>query len=468
MTVIVVAVFAFAGTRSPDTRSTDDRVFALSGQLKCLQCVGESVAASQAPLATQFRTEIRKQVDTGATDQEVLDYFVRRYGDQVLLTPPSSGAGALVWVLPVLVVGIVAIALGLGFSRRRAAPAGPVPTTVPATGSVAVGVPAAASSAGGPATAGPVGARAPAPRWRGPAIAGVLLVFVVLTGLLVARGSGSRGSNTMTGGSGAGADLGQQLAACQPLAMRTPAKAIPCYDKILGREPDNVEALTYRGWANVRAGNASAGSADLERAVQLNPKYPDARVFRAIVAANGGDFAKASGELALFYANRPSRMATQIVQSEGLERKIFFGLMSAPTRQCWQGAAGSGSSGAIDQAFLTALGACLDGVLAATPADRDARLSRALAHVGPDVKDPAAARALVNGLLADNPADADALALAVSLDIAAGNHDAAAAGLDRLDSLPRGPAAFLIGDPATLREALSAARKAEIPNPGGG
>ena len=250
--------------------------------------------------------------------------------------------------------------------------------------------------------------------------------------------------------------------------MREPAAAIECYDDILATSPDNLEALTYRGWAHVRADDEAAGVADLQQAVDLDPDYADARVFLAVVASNNGAFTTAAEELAAFWANDPSEAAVAVVQAEGLDRKVFFGVMSPATRTCWQQAARGGGEGAIDQAFLDELGACLDGVLAAAPEDPDARLSRALAHVGPERSDPAAARLLLEGLLSEDADDADALALLTSLDIAAQDLESAGRRLDRLEDLPRGPAAFLIGDAATLRAAYAAAREASLPNPDGG
>lgn len=116
--VVVVAVVVGAGS-PPRTGVSDERLFAIAGRLKCLQCVGESVAASQAPLAVQFRQQIRDQMERGDTDDEILNFFAQRYGQQVLLTPPSSGIGGLVWVLPVVGVAAAVLLLVATFRRWR-------------------------------------------------------------------------------------------------------------------------------------------------------------------------------------------------------------------------------------------------------------------------------------------------------------------------------------------------------------
>ncbi len=117
MAVVVLVAVVLGARSAPKTGASDERLFAIAGRLKCLQCVGESVAASQAPLAVQFRQEIRDRMEQGSTDDEILNFFAQRYGQEVLLTPPSSGVGGLVWVIPVVAVAAAALLLGATFRR---------------------------------------------------------------------------------------------------------------------------------------------------------------------------------------------------------------------------------------------------------------------------------------------------------------------------------------------------------------
>lgn len=470
MAAVVLGVLVFAGGVPDSQRSEESRAQSLGEQLKCLQCAGESVAASQAPLAQQFRDEIQRQLDQGATDAQIRDWFVDRYGEQVLLDPPSSGLSVLIWVLPALALAAAVIGLWFAFGRWRSAgeltsstvgavsrsPAAEVESAQAAEVGVTEDEGAGRAEVGEAdvdATGVPV--RPGGPRWRVPVVVAGLVAFAGLATWLVVWASSDRGEGELTGG-GSGPDAG--IGACQALMRTEPDEAVACFDDLLAEDPDDVEALTYRGWAHIRGEDVSKGRADLQRAVDLAPDAADPHVFLAVAAADEGDFAQAASELTQFWSNDPSEVAISVVQSEGLERKVFFGLMSPPTRDCWQSAAAGGADGPIDQEFLDDLGSCLDRVMKADPTDRDARLSRALAHVGPDSADPRAARELLQGLLEENPDDADALALVVSLDLAAGDLDAAEASLERLERLPRGTGAFLIGDAPTLRRVLQARR----------
>ena len=117
--IVVVAIVLGAGS-APKTGDSDERLFSIAARLKCLQCVGESVASSQSSYAVQFRDEIRKQMRQGGTDDEILNFFADSYGQEVLLTPPSSGIGGLVWVVPVVVVAGAVLVLAGTFRRWRA------------------------------------------------------------------------------------------------------------------------------------------------------------------------------------------------------------------------------------------------------------------------------------------------------------------------------------------------------------
>jgi cytochrome c-type biogenesis protein CcmH len=92
-------------------------VLAVAETIKCPTCRSQSAADSDAPASQAIRAEILRRIDAGDSDDEIRDYFASRYGEQILLTPRSSGAVGLVWILPV--VGLVAAAAGLTWAFLR-------------------------------------------------------------------------------------------------------------------------------------------------------------------------------------------------------------------------------------------------------------------------------------------------------------------------------------------------------------
>jgi cytochrome c-type biogenesis protein CcmH len=101
----------------------ETRARALSGELRCLVCQNESIDDSEAPLARDIRILIRERIGKGESNDAVRDYLVSRYGDFILLKPPFKPGTLLLWLSPVLTLGLgVAAAL---YARRRAPSATP-------------------------------------------------------------------------------------------------------------------------------------------------------------------------------------------------------------------------------------------------------------------------------------------------------------------------------------------------------
>jgi cytochrome c-type biogenesis protein CcmH len=107
----------------------ETRARQLSAELRCLVCQNQSIDDSDAPLARDLRLVVRDKLKGGATDQEVRDFLVARYGEFVLLKPSFSGKNIILWLAPfaVLLAGGAVVWIN---ARRRAATAGaPTPLT---------------------------------------------------------------------------------------------------------------------------------------------------------------------------------------------------------------------------------------------------------------------------------------------------------------------------------------------------
>jgi cytochrome c-type biogenesis protein CcmH len=73
-------------------------------------CQNETLADSNAPLAKDLRKKIALQITAGASDKEILNYLINRYGDFILYKPRLMSATYLLWFSPVglLLLGIFA------------------------------------------------------------------------------------------------------------------------------------------------------------------------------------------------------------------------------------------------------------------------------------------------------------------------------------------------------------------------
>lgn len=111
LSAIIAALPAAAvepGERLKDP-ALEKRARALSADLRCLVCQNQSIDDSDAPLARDLRLLVRRRLQAGDSDRDVLDYVVARYGEFVLLRPPFNARTILLWLSPLLVLlGVLA------------------------------------------------------------------------------------------------------------------------------------------------------------------------------------------------------------------------------------------------------------------------------------------------------------------------------------------------------------------------
>ena len=119
---ILGSIWLYVLLASPPQQTLDQRVHDVASQLKCLVCQGESVADSPATLSQQMRVIIRQQLQSGKSEQEVIQYFVSRYGDRILFSPPWQGLTLLAWLVPIalLLGGIMLLFFVLRSWRTQA------------------------------------------------------------------------------------------------------------------------------------------------------------------------------------------------------------------------------------------------------------------------------------------------------------------------------------------------------------
>jgi cytochrome c-type biogenesis protein CcmH len=126
---VAVAALTIGTQRSSAPATLDARVMHISGEVRCPVCEGQSAAQSQAAASVQIRDQIRQELSTGESENQILAGLVRSYGPGILEKPQASGVGIVVWVAPVLALlaglGGLAIAFRRWRARLVASPGGP-------------------------------------------------------------------------------------------------------------------------------------------------------------------------------------------------------------------------------------------------------------------------------------------------------------------------------------------------------
>jgi len=117
--VSLFALALLAGSALAQDPALDKRVAGLAHELRCLVCQNQTLADSNAPLAVDLRNQIREQLAQGASERQVLDFMVARYGDFVLYRPPLKASTLALWIGPFVLLLAGALLLWRRIARRR-------------------------------------------------------------------------------------------------------------------------------------------------------------------------------------------------------------------------------------------------------------------------------------------------------------------------------------------------------------
>ena len=87
------------------------RYHSLARDLRCLVCQNQSLAESDAGLATDLREQLKTMIMDGASDDEIFKFMTERYGDFVLYQPPFKPQNYILWIAPflLLLIGLIVL-----------------------------------------------------------------------------------------------------------------------------------------------------------------------------------------------------------------------------------------------------------------------------------------------------------------------------------------------------------------------
>ncbi len=114
--LLVIGITVFGMNSGAD--DLDNRVREIAHMLRCPTCQALSVKESDAGLSLNMKTRIRELLKEGKSEEEILDFFVDRYGEWILRSPKKEGFSLLLWTLPFLVL-LVTVLLLFQYLRKK-------------------------------------------------------------------------------------------------------------------------------------------------------------------------------------------------------------------------------------------------------------------------------------------------------------------------------------------------------------
>ena len=110
------APYAYTQLEDPELEA---EAVALMATLRCLKCQSQSIHDSDAPMAGDMRHQVRTRLLAGESPEQIRAWLIQRYGDYVSYQPEVSSHTWPLFVIPLVLVLLVAAILLRRLGKRR-------------------------------------------------------------------------------------------------------------------------------------------------------------------------------------------------------------------------------------------------------------------------------------------------------------------------------------------------------------
>lgn len=120
--LLVISINSYAvDSRQLSDPKQQESYETLTKELRCLVCQNQTIADSNAELASDLRRQVYEMLQQGKSEQEIIRFMTDRYGEFVLYKPAFAGKTSLLWIAPVLFLFMGLMMVFFVIRRKRAA-----------------------------------------------------------------------------------------------------------------------------------------------------------------------------------------------------------------------------------------------------------------------------------------------------------------------------------------------------------
>jgi cytochrome c-type biogenesis protein CcmH len=129
--VLALLLPAFAAADVADVyefsdRAEEQRYQNLIAELRCPKCQNQNIADSNAPISKDMRDVVYRMMNDGASNEEIVESLVGRFGEFVRYKPEFDSRTFLLWATPAIAVfGGLLVVAGVVIRSRRSGPESP-------------------------------------------------------------------------------------------------------------------------------------------------------------------------------------------------------------------------------------------------------------------------------------------------------------------------------------------------------
>ena len=97
--LVFFLLFSLGNLNAEETNKRNE----ITKNLRCLICQGQSVYDSDSEFANSLKILVDKKLDEGLSEDEIYEFFKKKYGEWILYNPGLNKNTYILWLLPLLI-----------------------------------------------------------------------------------------------------------------------------------------------------------------------------------------------------------------------------------------------------------------------------------------------------------------------------------------------------------------------------
>ena len=119
----LICIFTILGLMISTELKTEEQIETkiknISLQLRCMTCQNQSIYDSEADFSIEMKRIIKKLINEGKTEKEIIEFMVDRYGEYISFRPMMNKKNIFLWLFPFVLFAISLIFLTLHLKNNK-------------------------------------------------------------------------------------------------------------------------------------------------------------------------------------------------------------------------------------------------------------------------------------------------------------------------------------------------------------
>ena len=110
--------FIIPSNIAADEKNIEKKVKLLTQKLRCMTCQNQSIYDSDSDFAVKISNIIKDKFQEGKSEDEIIFFLTKRYGEYILFQPLFNMKNLLLWGFPFILLAISIIFFAIRIKKR--------------------------------------------------------------------------------------------------------------------------------------------------------------------------------------------------------------------------------------------------------------------------------------------------------------------------------------------------------------